>query len=134
MQSREQLFAAYESTLVTVVDPASGEHLSEAEACRRRGETAVIITAWNPGFARPSADENRAADARLVADLARSGYEFWSAVGESPSGDFHEDGHIVWGMPESLGRELARAYGQFAIYHCDSRGHRVIVECVTATE
>ena len=132
MDSRADLFAAYASTVVTTTNPESLERVSAEEACRTRQLGAVVITAWNPGFERPARESNGAANERLLDDIAATGLTCWDARGESPDGEFHEDGFLVWGMAVSEGIRLGVKYGQFAVFVYRADGGRVLVECVAA--
>ena len=128
VESREDLFEHYDSTIVSVLHPDYG-WTDPALLVLERGEAAVVMTAWNPGFERPAIEINELANARLHAELVLTGHVTWRADGTSPDGSFHEPGWLAWGIqvPEAIA--LARRYGQFAIYVFDPTGERLTVPC-----
>jgi hypothetical protein len=76
----------------------------------------VVVTAWDPdSVPRPRAD-NRAAHARLVTELDRTGLVHWPATGRDPDGGHVEEGVAVTGLDEAAGVSLGRRYGQAAVY------------------
>jgi hypothetical protein len=126
--TRENLFVQYDTTVVTTLHPAQG-WTDPARVAADTGRSAVVMTAWNPGFERPTIEENMAANARMHADLERTGREVWRADGRAPDGTWLEEGWIIWEMPVDEGLEVAAGYGQFAIYHYDTNGRRVTIAC-----
>ncbi len=78
----------------------------------------TIVTAWAPTGEARSQDQNRAADARLRAQLERSGCWFHRITGYDPDGDHAEPG---WAIEQDLerGLELAIAFEQLGLYHVD---------------
>jgi len=128
VETREDLFGHYDSTIVSVLHPEHG-WTDPALVMLERGDTAVVMTAWNPGFERPGRDINELANARMRAELVLTGHETWRADGTSPDGTFHEPGWLAWGMQVPDAIELARRFGQFAIYVFDATGERTTVPC-----
>ncbi len=126
--TRAELFAAYESTLVQAFQPG-GTWVDPRSACFERGHGGYVMTAWNPGFDRPTATENAAANLRMHTELEIAGYEVWPCDGASPDGTFAEPGFLVWGMPRAEALEVARRYRQFAIYEYDEGGVRSVIPC-----
>lgn len=122
-RTREQLFDAYETTIVSIEHPEEGWTDPALVAVARR-QGAVVMTAWNPGFARPAVAENIRANERLRAELEELGYVVWRADGRAPDGSEHEPGWIVWGMAVDQGLAVAARHGQFAIYVYDDAGRR----------
>lgn len=131
--TREELFVAYQATIVSTRDPADPDQPSAwsdpALVCLQRGEPAVVLTGWNPGFERPGLAFNRKRNEELRQRLRETGYEVWPADGSSADEDFREEGFLAWGMPEPLAVDIARAFGQFAIYAYDVAGRRRVVAC-----
>ena len=121
--TREQLFDAYETTIVSIEHPDEGWTDPALVALDRR-QGAVVMTAWNPGFARPDVAENIRVNERLRAELEELGYVVWRADGRAPDGSEHEPGWIVWGMAVDQGLAVAARHGQFAIYVYDDGGRR----------
>ena len=131
--TRDELFEAYETAIVSVVDPlgsagSAGGSVDPARACAVRGRSACMITAWNPGFERPGVQANEAANARLRVDLEAGGYEVWEGMGRSPDGTFTEPGFLIWAMPTAAAVAAGRDYGQFAIFEFTANGERFIIE------
>lgn len=124
---REELFDIYDDTVVTVWDGHAW--VDPAPRCRERGEGGVVLTAWNPGWERPSRDVNEAANERLSRELAGRGLEVWPAVGASRHEDHSEPGFLVWGMAPEEGCSLAQMFDQFAIYVYDAQGRRTTRDC-----
>lgn len=124
---REELFGIYDDTLVTVWDGSSW--VDPAPVCVARGESGVVLTAWNPGWERPGRAANEANNRRLEAELDLIGADVWPAVGASQRDDHSEPGFIVWGMTAERGCEIARRFGQFAIYLYDPDGSRKTIDC-----
>lgn len=125
---REALFEIYDSTLVTVL--SDGEWFEAEALVKERGEGAVVMTAWNPGWERPSLAENEAANEAMFAELASGPHEISTAVGASADEAHSEPGFLIWGMDPELGSEIARKYGQFAIYVYSPDGTRETVDCL----
>lgn len=125
-QSREELFAEYDGAVLTVQRP-DAEWVDAPVAAVERNELGIVVTAWNPGFARPSRAENDAANARLYADIEATGLDAWPATGCSPDFAHCEPGWIVWGMSVEAGLDLARKYDQFAVYVVTPHGQRTTV-------
>jgi hypothetical protein len=126
--TRDRLFDEYDTTIVSVLHPQVGWTDPALVAIETR-RSAVVMTAWNPGFVRPSLAENREANARLRTVLDATGHEVWRADGRAPDGTELEEGWIVWELPVSVGLAVAASFGQFAIYAYDESGLRVTVAC-----
>ncbi len=94
--------------------------------------TFAIITAWNPGDERPSADANEAADLALRNDLADSGRVVFRASGFSP--DFLH-GEPGWGadIPKADAIVLGRKYRQRAIWWI-AGSDLILLDCETSDE
>ena len=126
--TRDDLVDLYDTTVVSILHPDHG-WTDPSLVALERGEGAVVLTAWNPGLVRPTESENRNASERMRQQLLTFGRDVWRADGRAPDGGAHEEGWIVWGLPVSLGLEIAARFGQFAIYSYDQSGVRVTVEC-----
>lgn len=129
MSEREILFGIYEQALVSALNPADEEWGDPALECLLRGQSAVVMTAYNPGTHRPSWAENEEANARMFAELQATGCEIWRADGHSADGTWREPGWLAWQMPIDLGVQLAAKFEQFAIYAYDDKGVRTVVAC-----
>jgi len=126
--ARGVLLTEYESAIVSTLDPRHG-WVDPALACVERGQAAAVMTAWNPGLARPAEQVNRRRNEELLARLQGTGLEIWRADGFDPQGGMTEEGFLVWSMSTSDACRLARDFGQFAIYAYDCEGVRVVVAC-----
>lgn len=127
--SREELHEIYESADVELrpFDSSDKDWKSAPVVVRERGLGGVVITGWNPGQLRPSEDENDRANERLLSVLQTTGHEIWHADGFSPDRSFREPGFIAWEMNPELGCEIARNFGQFAIFYYDESGNRKVI-------
>lgn len=88
------------------------------------GRAYLLITAWNPPGESASRQDNRAADARLVAQLEASGHRFAPALAHDGHGGWSEPGWLVRDVELDAARELARHFRQGGILHW-LRGHPV---------
>ena len=86
----------------------------------------AIVTAYNPGHARPGVEANRAANERLRAEIERRGWAWHEAVGYSPERDHQEPSFAVLDVAEDEVVELARQFGQAAIFAWDGRRGRLV--------
>ena len=129
MSEREALFALYEHALVSTLDPANEEWMDPALECLTRHQSAIVMTAYNPGTDRPTWAQNEAANARMLDELRPRRYEVWQADGFSADGTWREPGWLVWGMPIDEGVSVAAQFDQFAIYAYDEEGVRAVVPC-----
>ncbi|MCC6958490.1 MAG: DUF3293 domain-containing protein [Dehalococcoidia bacterium] len=111
---RAALERAYREALYSVELPGGtvtfriGERLPDVEPF-------ALITAWNPGHARPGDVENAAANARLRYRLTALSLRFVAADGRSPDGAHVEPSFAVFGISREAGLALAREFGQAAI-------------------
>ena len=134
MSEHAALFAIYEEALVSAEDPVNREWVDPSLECLARRQTAIVLTAYNPGTERPSWAENEAANERLHEILVDSGYEVWPADGFSADGTWREPGWLAWGMPIDSGVAIAADFGQWAVYAYDSEGVRTVVPCQAPEE
>ena len=86
----------------------------------------AIITAWNPGTDRPNVLQNAAANRQLEAALQAAGWRYWSACGRSEDGSHREPSFAVMDAAEESILELARAFGQAAVFYWDGIKARLI--------
>jgi hypothetical protein len=129
VSDREALFLIYEQALVATQEPVAREWVDPALECLGRSQSAIVMTAYNPGTDRPSWAENEAANERMQTVLIDLGYEVWPADGFSADGTWREPGWLVWGMSVEQGAAIAADFGQFAVYAYDSEGVRTVVAC-----
>lgn len=120
--------------VVVVVRPGEANLVVEAAPPGQAGvwpwptaDAVHILTAWDPGDARPGQGENRANQAALEADLEVLGpYEAWSAVGVDPASGHREEGAAVSGLLLDVVLDLGARYGQDAIFEWTPRAWAVV--------
>jgi hypothetical protein len=120
---RAALLAAYRSTRYHV-DAPTGRATALLEGLNARldraleaarVETWAHITAYNPGFARPSLEENVAAQNALIAAVEALGHAWWPGCGESVDGAWREPALCVLDIERSVAMALGRRFAQLAI-------------------
>ena len=104
----------YLSTLVTVC--VDGVWMSGFDFCASRGVQIHVITAWNPGDARPSFEINEARNEQLRAEISAKGFDALEALGSDPNSPHAEKSWAVVGMTDDTAIELGKKYGQVAIF------------------
>ncbi|MDO9485157.1 MAG: DUF3293 domain-containing protein [Actinomycetota bacterium] len=132
MLSRADLFNEYQAAIVSACDPLAPEGSSwcdPALCAAMRNQECVVLTAWNPGFARLSSALNTERNDLMLAKLQDCGLEIWPAENASPDGHFREPGFLVWSMPMDSALRLAAEFSQFAIFAYARDGERRVVAC-----
>ncbi len=140
--SPEDRWAGYARTVVEIAGPRRTLTVRAAPAGAAGAwpwdtDAAVfVMTAWDPGNARPSPEENRGRQLSLEADMRRLTDALWHAVGVDPETGRREEGIAVGGLTEADARRLGSAYGQDAVFRwtpeaweiaaCDG-GRRVVL-------
>jgi hypothetical protein len=117
-------WTSYARTVVVIVRPGATNLVVEAVPPGRSAawpwpdDAAVhVLTAWDPGDARPGEDQNRANQAALEAELGERGPdELWSAVGVDPVSGRREEGVVVRGLALDDVRDVGARYGQDAVF------------------
>ena len=77
-------------------------------------KTWAYIGAYNPGHARPSAQENAAAHRELQSTLEIHKLRYFEGRGVGEDG-FSEPGYLVLNLTEERAKALAVRFGQYAI-------------------
>ncbi|HBJ73771.1 MAG TPA: hypothetical protein DDY88_08750 [Actinobacteria bacterium] len=132
MLGREGLFSEYAAAIVSACDLGAPDDLGWSDPallCAMRGQAGLVMTAWNPGFARPSRARNEANNQQMLIRLQDSGFEVWPAECASPDGQFRESAFLVWQMPAEQGMAIAAEFEQFAIYCYSADGERSVLPC-----
>jgi hypothetical protein len=117
-------WAGYARTVVVVVRPDSPDLVVAAAPEGETGrwpwptdDAVHVLTAWDPGGARPGDVENRRRQADLEGELrALAPREMWTAVGADPVSGRREEGVAVSGLDLDVVRVLGARYGQDAIF------------------
>ena len=116
-------WASYARTVVEIVRPEEGtltiRSAPEADPARwpwPTGEPVHILTAWDPGPARPGPAVNRARQAALEDDLRPMAVAMMAAIGVDPVTGHREEGVGVRGVSESVVLALGAHYGQDAVF------------------
>lgn len=79
----------------------------------------ALLTAHNPGLARPSAEQNERANQRLEQRLVELSLEYCTARGMSPEGAHVEPSFAVFGVSREFALGLAADFEQAAIVWFD---------------
>jgi hypothetical protein len=114
----------YARTVVVLVRPDANNLVVEAAAPGRTGvwpwpagDAVHVLTAWDPGDARPGEAANRANQAALEAAIKSSGPDgLWDAVGVDPESGHREEGVAVRGLTLGAVLDLGARYGQDAVF------------------
>jgi len=81
-----------------------------------QGGVLHVITAWNPGAARPPEPQNRAANRRLHAHLVALGLHPVAALGADPDSPHKEESWAVAGLSDEDARRIGAAFDQVAVF------------------
>jgi hypothetical protein len=127
-------WAHYARTVVVIVRPGVNNLVVEAAPPGRTGEwpwqaddTVHVLTAWDPGDARPGAEANRAQQAALEAELENlAPDELWDAVGVDPESGHREEGVAVRGLALDAVLDLGARYGQDAVFEWTPGGWAIV--------
>lgn len=87
-----------------------------------------VITAWNPGDARPSRAENDRADQILAERLENRGCIPVRAIGADPDSDHFEESWAVVGLSDDEARAIGASFGQVAVFRL-STGVQTVLAC-----
>ncbi len=129
--SSSRLAETYLKTIVTV--EVDGQPVVIQASGLFTDQTAHVITAWNPGDDRPSAEENHCRDQELHRRLQGMGHEPVRVIGSDPDSDHREEGWAVVGLSDDAARAIGLEYGQLAIFRFCSRTQTVLW-CDTSLE
>jgi hypothetical protein len=116
----------YLKTLVSVEQ--GGVLVPVGEASTLVGLAYHVITAWNPGDARPTPTENDDANERLRQALASRGLQPARAIGADPDSDHFEDSWAVTGLNDQDARAIGAEFGQVAVFRI-AHGVQTVLAC-----
>jgi hypothetical protein len=122
---RETLGAIYNSAVFDVDFEDGSESFRVGPGASSR-EPFFLITAYNPGFERPTQAENEHANKALRATLLASHVTFLPARGSSDSGRHSEPSFALFGVSEARALAIARRFRQAAVYAWDGVEGRII--------
>ena len=80
------------------------------------GAPVHVLTAWNPGAARPGEAANRAANERLRVHLVAMGCDPVPALGADPDSPHAEESWAVAGLEDDAARAVGAAFDQVAVF------------------
>jgi Protein of unknown function (DUF3293) len=116
-------WAGYERLVVTISRPGEGDLVIRSAARGQAGrwpfaslDPIVVLTAWDPGGARPGEGVNRRREAQLEAELLPVTRAMWPARGVDPATGARDEGVALQGMAEREARAIAARYGQDAVF------------------
>jgi hypothetical protein len=119
----DDTWASYARTVVEIVRPDLGTVSVRAAQVGIVGvwpwpfdDRVHILTAWDPGSARPAPEVNRERQASLEQDLRPLAEGMWTAVGVDPMTGHREEGVAVSGVREAEVLTLGEDYDQDAIF------------------
>jgi hypothetical protein len=116
----------YLKTVISIDDGAGLVQTTRSEHASR--QTLHVITAWNPGSARPTPKENEAADEQLRQLLVESGLVPQRAVGRDPDSEHYEEGWAVTGLDDEEARAIGASFGQIAVFRLE-RNSQTVLAC-----
>ena len=104
----------YLATQITIT--VEGEHLTAAQAVERLGAPLHLVTAWNPGGERPSAQTNAQNNLLLKQTLDELTNQIWPAVGSDVDSPHFEDCFAFAGVDRATAIAIGEEYRQVAIF------------------
>jgi hypothetical protein len=116
--SSSRLAEAYLKTIVTV--EVNGQPVMLQASGLFADQPVHVITAWNPGDDRPSAEENHRRDQELHLRLQGMGLELVRAIGSDPDSDHREEGWAVVGLSDDEARSVGTEFDQVAVFRLAS--------------
>lgn len=115
--------------LKTVVSVEHDGALVPADEARLLlGSVWHVITAWNPGEARPSRTENDAANELLRQVLTARCLQAVRAIGADPDSDHLEESWAVTGLDDHQARAIGAEFGQVAVFRI-ADGTQTVLAC-----
>jgi hypothetical protein len=124
--STPELAVVYLKTLVSIEE--HGQLVPASGMSGIRNDVVHVITAWNPGDARPSPTENDAANERLRQALSARGLQPVRAIGADPDSDHFEESWAVAGLDDQEARAIGSDFGQVAVFRI-ADGTQTVLAC-----
>lgn len=93
-----------------------------------QGGVVHVLTAWNPGAARPGRDANDEANQALYQELVAMGLTPIRARGSDPHSDHLEESWAVKGLTDHEAQTLGAKYGQIAVFRL-GRDFQHVIAC-----
>jgi hypothetical protein len=87
-----------------------------------------VITAYNPGDARPDPSANEAADLHLHQELVAAGLAPVRALGSDPDSEHREPSWAVAGLTDVQARAIGATHGQVAVFRI-ARHEQTVLAC-----
>ncbi len=116
-------WVGYARTIVEIARPVEGDLVVRAAPPGQVDEwpwagpgPVLVLTAWDPGDARPGEAANRERQRALDAELRPLAAGMWRAVGIDPLSGRREEGVAVCGIKEEVGLALGARYRQDALF------------------
>ena len=123
--SREALESAYREAIFEV-DFEDGSEQFVVGSTDSLRPPFFGITAYNPGFDRPSREENESANRELLRMITELGSSFRPAVGRDRESTHVEPSFAVVGISEETAVQLSRRFGQAAVVHWDGERAQIL--------
>jgi hypothetical protein len=120
------LASLYLKTEVSV--EVDGRLVPASTALASHGGPLHVITAWNPGEARPTREENEKVNSELRARLLAMGLHPLRALGADPDSDHAEESWAVIGLSDDQARVLGAEFGQVAVFRL-AAGAQTVLAC-----
>jgi hypothetical protein len=122
---RRELGAIYNSALFEV-DFEDGTERFRVGPGRSGRPPFALVTAYNPGFERPSVAENEHANKALRALLAASNITSLPARGSSDPETHTEPSFALFNIAEAEALNIARRFRQAAVFAWDGHEGRIV--------
>jgi len=116
----------YLATQITIT--VDGEHLTAAQAVERLGAPLHLVTAWNPGGERPSAETNAANNLLLKQTLDGLTKQIWLAVGRDADSPHFEECFAFAGITRATAIAIGEEYRQVAIFEL-TETQQIVLSC-----
>ena len=116
----------YLATQITIT--VDGKHLTAAQAVERLGAPLHLVTAWNPGGERPSAQTNAANNLLLRQTLDERTNQIWLAVGRDSDSPHFEECFAFAGVDRATAIAIGEEYRQVAIFEL-TETQQIVLSC-----